>query len=75
MKLRHGRAAGARVAVAVAFVFGAAGLSACDGDDGATLRNLNEEEPIGADAFATPSAPTSGAASGEETAKPSALPD
>ncbi len=64
MKLRHARAAGGRVAVAVAFTFGAAGLAACGGDDGGTVRNLNQEEEI-------TSGSTSGSPSGTESTSPS----
>ena len=40
------RAVGGRLVLATFLLFGLAGVAACGGDDGATVRNLNQEEPV-----------------------------
>ncbi len=35
-----------RFVLAITLVFGVAGVAACGNDDGATVRNLNDEEPL-----------------------------
>jgi hypothetical protein len=55
-EFRPARATGGRLVLATVLLFGAATVAACGGDDGATVRNLNQEEPV----------PDCGSASGSE---------
>ncbi len=45
-KRKDGSMSPGRFVLAITLVFGVAGVAACGNDDGATVRNLNDEEPL-----------------------------